>query len=452
MAGGVGEESGGPVLTVDGEGVVVACNRTAPQWFGLPEAQIVGCPLAERFAERERRMLERLAAMEWAGVAERRYLLEDGRRVTLNATRIHRTSRLRYQVTVRDVTNRVAIEQAEDQRRRALALADLAGEVARDLNDPMSIVQGRLELLIELGEEDPASLRRHLEVALVHARRISATLQNLRLVGRTTLSHLERVFLLDALAAARELVGPRLEKLDLEVDLDPPELAVGGEEALYARILCNLIDQVLEACGPRGRLEIRGRQESGEVHLRVLGGPALPGVPLLPPHEHEAEGEGLALTIVRTLVAAMGGVLSSRVGSGRALFDLRLPEAPVVRARARPVEATLLAVGREAFAATLEGLLGREGFALHRVSSGEDALEALGHTAFQGVVTELLLPGMSGLSLVQALDRRHPELAGRVVLLSEAALVRAPRSVRVLRAPLRRRELLLALGRKVRRR
>ena len=56
------------------------------------------------------------------------------------------------------------------------------------------------------------------------------------------------------------------------------------------------------------------------------------------------------------------------------------------------------------------------------------------------------------LSLVQALARDHPALAPRAVLLSETSLVGAPTAASVLTPPIRRRELLEALGRKVRRR
>lgn len=440
-----------PLLTVDHRGVVVACNRTTLEWLGAGEADVVGRPLAERFTEGDRRVVEGLVGRGWAGAAERRLALRDGRRVVLNAATIL-GSPARWHVTVHDVTNRAAIEEATGERQRTDDLSALAGEIARELNDPMSIVQGRLELLLELGEDDPEALRRHLEVALLHARRVSATLQNLRQVGHQTLPYLERVFLLDAIAAARELVGPRLRDRDLRVDLRPQELAAGGEEGLYARILCNLVDRALDVGDRRGTVEIRGRRCGDGVEVVVLGGPRIAGVDSVPPPDESAsEAEGLPMAIVQTLVGAVGGTFESRVGGGRALFRLVLPGAPSTRARARPAAETLLVVGKEELRRCLEELLGRDGFRLCHVPDAESAMEQLADEPFAAVLTDLLLPGMSGLSLVQQVERRHPGLRGRLVLVS-ATPVAAPGTARVLRAPLRREDLLAALGRRVRKR
>ncbi|MBW1881744.1 MAG: hybrid sensor histidine kinase/response regulator [Deltaproteobacteria bacterium] len=447
------ESTPDPLLTVDEMGLVLACNRTGlmawaaaargrgpapghpvPRQRGRPPGTPVSSGMGRRFRAP-------LHATGWSPHQPERGT--------------HPRYDDRYHLTIRDVTNREALEEAEDERRRMVALAELAGAMSRELNDPMSIVQGRLELLLELGHHSPEAVARHLPVALTHARRMSATLRNLRLVGRTSVPHLGRVFLSDVLEDTRELVGTRLGGTELRVDLEPLDLAVGGDAAMYTRVVANLVDRLIDFCGRRGRLEITGRRHPDGVVVRILGGSHMPPLTELvpPPKGDEAhlQESGLGVSLARTLVKSMGGRLEARSSGGRAMFEMVLPDAPTVRVRARPVEVTLLVVGGQQLLRSLDDLLTREGFGLAHNPDAEAALAELDRdAAVEGVVTELLLPGMSGLSLVNEIDRRHPRLRGRLLLVSDGPLVSAPPSVSVLEVPLRRDGLLAALGRRVR--
>jgi len=129
----------------------------------------------------------------------------------------------------------------------------------------MAIVQGRLELLLELGVSDAAVVQRHLDVALEHARHVTAILHNLRLVGRvpggaTDSAHVSRV-----VEAALQLVGARRERVLVEVGGDPK---VGVEEALLARVVAFLVRRALDASG-RSPVHVRVRQGQGAVAMRI---------------------------------------------------------------------------------------------------------------------------------------------------------------------------------------
>jgi len=447
------ESTPDPLLTVDASGLVVACNRTALDWFGVERDHVIGAPLSRFLAPEEVSDLEGLIAQGWRGVAERRFTLRDGHRVSFNAARIAGARDGGFHVTVRDVTTREALEGAEDERRRMQALSELAGGLARELNDPMSIVQGRLELLLELGGSRPETLERHLQIALTHARRISATLQNLRLVGRTAVTHLERVYLVDAWEAARELVGPRLEDLDLRISVDPDDLAAGGSEPLYARGLANLVDRIIDVCGRNGRLDVSARSEDGQVVVRLLGGGRMPATAQLvpPPEVDEArlDDGGLGVALAKTIVRSMGGRLVARSTGRRAMYELRLPEAPPVRAHPRPMKGRVLVVGDADFRRGVEELIRGEGLEVVGLSDAEQALERLAEHEAEGVVSGLLLPGTSGHALLREVARGWPGLRDRLVLVAEAPVTATPH-VHVLRPPLRSGDLLRALGRKVR--
>lgn len=435
-----------PLLTVDADTTVLACNRTGLEWLGLTRDQVVGRPLVELFAEEHRGDLAQVASAGWAWAAERRFGLPDGRVVGLNALGHGEGDARRFHVTIHDLTTRRVLDRAAGQRRRMEALSQLAGAIARELNDPMSIVQGRLELLLELGVEDPEAVRRHLGVALEHARRVSATLRNLRLVGRTHAPRAEPVQLAGVFEQTLELVGPRAR--EVSVELQPPELATSGEAAMYARVFANLVRRALELSARNGSVDLRGRLDPGSVVVVQVSAGGARGRVRDPAEVVGSQG----VSIDETLLASVGGRLQVDTGPLEVGFTVRLPSPPHRRARARRVEDHLLVVGSEAFCGSVSALVAREGFAVRAARSGEAALSALTETdpPVDAVVTELLLGGMSGLGLAEAVLRTRPDLKGRVVLVSQAGIDNPPPAVVALREPLRGRALLEALGRRVR--
>ena len=251
-------------------------------------------------------------------------------------------------------------------------------------------------------------------------------------------------------------MGPRARRVSLVVDLEPEELAVGGDEAAYVRTLANLISYALDAMGRRGELQLRARERGEEVLIHVQAGPGGTLLGAIPGLDGESDGlgaGGLGLSMAFTLITSMGGRLEARRTSGGVLFTLTVPRAPERRARARPVEEAVLVVGREELARSFESLLSREGYEILPVSTGEEALALLDDDApVAAVATELVLSGMSGLTLAEEVLRRQPRLRGRILLVTDARLASVPSTVVALSPPLRRVELLHALGRRVRRR
>ena len=430
------------MLLLDKQGVVVAANRSCLELLGNTESDIVGSLLLDLFADDDRVELARLLEAEWKGVRERVFVLADGRRVGMNVTFVPGSSALRYRLTIDDITHRQMLNEAAQQRKRMEGLAELAEAIACELNDPISIVQGRLELL-ELGVS-PSSFSRHVRVALEHANRISATLRNLRLVGRAAIPSLEQVFLEEVFNEAFDLVGPKAKKAYVKTQLEPEDLAVGGDQAMYARVVADILRRALDT--GTSQVFIRGRRNRDVVSLTVTTWEgALPS-------QMTADQDNVEYSLVRTLLESVGArLMVHRVGAVP-VFEFLLPLPPERRARPRPVESRLILVGRREDEA-LQGMLAREGYKLAIVDSAEEALACLeGDPPIGGVVTELVLPGMSGLALGDEVVRQNPQLKGRVVLIANTRLPSIPADLTVLIPPLSRVAVLEGLGKKVRRR
>ena len=108
-------------------------------------------------------------------------------------------------------------------------------------------------------------------------------------------------------------------------------------------------------------------------------------------------------------------------------------------------------MGREDLARTVKTLVGRDGFEVAGVRSAGAALERCqAENEVDYVVTDLVLPDMSGLDLADAVLSAGVTLQGRPIVISPRQEVQLPNTVRVLYFPISRYTLLTALGEKPR--
>jgi hypothetical protein len=281
---------------------------------------------------------------------------------------------------------------------------------------------------------------------LDHARRISATLRNLRVVGQRREQRLERVALRPVLHDALALVGPRRDRVRL--DVDPDDFAVGGEAALYTRVFGHLLRLTVEGAS-RGEVLCRARRVGRRAVVRIQ----VDSVRTLAASGRSESLDTQDLTIDRTLLGAVGATVDASRLSGAPAFELNLPLAPATRGRARSTDVPVLVVGGEGFTSTVQDLLSKDGFRFDVAPHASGALDLAQQVEPSAVVIELLLPGpMSGISLGKALARSHPALGGRLIVVADGPLAPLPEALVSVPRPLSRAGLLQALGRRVRHR
>ena len=194
-------------------------------------------------------------------------------------------------------------DPADGATARVVAFSELAGAVSRELADPMSIVIGRLEMALDLGDQ-PAERDRHLRVAMVHARRLSATITNLGGLGRA--SEASSVVVCEAMYRALELAGPRLRPVEVRVEVRPARLALRVDGAFVARAVAEGLCWVLDRVGVAQRVDLVARRVGEVVELRVFAG--VPG--------EGASSEPVTGPVGPTLTAAHGGECLGRARSG----------------------------------------------------------------------------------------------------------------------------------------
>lgn len=221
------------------------------------------------------------------------------------------------------------LAQQEKQRR------DLMADIAHELRTPLSVVQGRIEGLIDgVYPRDPSQLEPLLEETRVLARVVDdlRTLANAE-SGVLTLEKEPTdigMLLRDAAAAVRD--EATRQSTTVTIAEDPAAPVVTLDPVRLRQVIVNLFANAVRHGGTGASVSAESRVANGMLTIRIAdNGPGIPPDEL--PHIFDrfykrrgSKGSGLGLTIARTLVRAHGGDISaeSRTGQGTT-FTIKVP-------------------------------------------------------------------------------------------------------------------------------
>jgi PAS domain S-box-containing protein len=385
-------------------------------------------------------------------------------------------------LVIRDVSEQVRAErrqqELEEQLRAARkleAIGQLAGGVAHDFNNLLTVVFGNLQLLrmTRLDAEQLEGLS-SIEVA---ADRAAAITRQLLAIGRRQVSRPLSISLNECVRGLAELLRRMVpEHVTIETKLADRVPNVVADTAQLDQVVLNLVANARDAMPDGGKLGIEtfstelrhpeqlpplapgsyatlrvsdsGHGMSQETQERVFE-------PFFTTKD-AGLGTGLGLATVYGIVKQHGGhiVVESSPGAGSS-FSVYLPASseplsghqPVAKALPHRGARLLLVDDDEAVRGVIARILGRAG---HEVTVASDAQEALAAVDEIGsrlelLITDVVMPGMSGVELSAELRRRYPEL--RVLLFSgypgrDSVSVGAELGVEYLAKPVAPRELL----------
>lgn len=336
------------------------------------------------------------------------------------------------------------------QAQKMEAIGRLAGGVAHDFNNALSVIIGYGELILQkLEPGDP--LREDVEEIVEAGKRSQALTRQLLAFSRRQTLQPKTLNLNDELRELEPMLRRLLgEDIDLHLVLGEGLGSVHMDPGQFDQTIMNLTVNAREALPRGGKLIIEATKVTiDESRARMLGG-IEPGAyvkvfvtdsghgmdetvlahlfePFFTTKEH---GTGLGLATVYGIVKQSGGHItaSSQVGKGSS-FEIYFPQ----KKKTAPQEETpplvehatsgrgkhvLVVEDEEAIRRLLRVVLSRLGFQVSLAASGTEALLLVEERGVHPdlLITDMVMPDMNGTKLVERLRQIEPDL--KVLLMS----------------------------------
>src|SRR3954451_1804786 len=332
-----------------------------------------------------------------------------------------------------DITHHVRLEARLREAQRLEAVGQLAGGVAHDFNNLLAVVANYAQFV---RKELPESSRAagDMDQIIAAGRRATELTRRLLLFSRRQSGPPEVLSMRRVIGSLELLLHRTLgDDVDLFVELDERLWDVEADRSQLEQLVMSLVMNSPEAMPDGGTLRI----EASNTVLRETDSPSARAVKLtvtdsgrgmpreVAAHAFEpffttkavsGHGVGLGLATVYGIVTKARGQIevASEPGRGttvsvvlpavrRASDDDPSPSAPRGRG-----ETVLVVEDADAVRVLTGGILYAAGYQVISVESGATALERLDHCDV--LVTDVVMPGMSGVELVVQARERRPAL------------------------------------------
>ena len=440
------------IFVMDREACVEYINAAGAMYFGVSADRITGSRLGNLFPadimEPLRANIERVYTTAKSVRTEDRVLLQgreqwfDMRLVPIREQ--HDTFRTIVGIG-RNITEQKKLAQQFQQAQRMEAIGQLAGGIAHDFNNLLTAILGYSDLLLEALPED--DLRRQDVDEIRRAGRSAESLTR-QLLAFSRKQILEPVVLdLNALVGHLDQMVRRLIGEDIQVvtRLDRELGQVRADPGQIEQIIVNLAVNARDAMPEGGILTIETANAELDEHYAQVHPGATPGqyvmfavsdtghgmseqtqAHLFEPFfttKEAGKGTGLGLATVYGIVKQSSGTIwvYSEPGHGTT-FKIYLPRVegvaePLVTARSsvQPptgTETVLLVEDHDGLRALVRKVLGRYGYTVLEAANGDEALQICERHqgAIHLLLTDVVMPGMSGPGLADRLAPLHPAM------------------------------------------
>ncbi len=369
-------------------------------------------------------------------------------------------------------------KQAPNEARRLEAVGRLAGGVAHDLNNLLTVIAGYAELL-RGGIEDPDD-RRALDEIRAAARKAASLSRELLAFGQDEAGELQAMDLNGVISGIREMLS-RLatEEVSFRCELHPTIGPVMADRALLEQAVVHLVGSARDAVGSVGAITLRTFPLETDASVRPTGLPPGSYVCLsvsddrggdpdstehvFEPHFSDRDGgldQDLGLASAYGIVKQLGGELTVRGAPEGTTFTAYLnraespsrSESPRHPSPAGDGPATVLVVeDEESVRKLVRIMLTRSGHRVIESARPEEALElARTHSdEIDLLLTDVVMPQMNGRELAERIQQIRPmpvvfmsgytgdALANRRVLDADTVLLQKPFTAAQLASALR---------------
>ena len=350
------------------------------------------------------------------------------------------------------ITEQDRIREQFSQMEKLSALGELASGVAHDFNNTLSGILGRAQLLQRT--DDPEKISRGLEIIIKTAEDGAKTVKRIQDFARQRRDHnFELVSIDQILMDASEITRPRWKNcaeasnihITLQLHIESNAMVMGDDSELR-EVLVNMVFNAIDAMPEGGRLSLTTRVAGDSVIIKVVD----TGVGMYPEVRSKIfdpffttkgkAGLGLGLAVSFGIIRRHGGNIEveSQYGKGTE-FCITLPVARMGEKSVRQVEPVetvapavahtaptmplserprtrLLVVDDEDFVRELlSEILEGEHCDVYVAASGSEALSMFSDMEFDGVFTDVGMPGMSGWELAREIKQINASIPIAVI-------------------------------------
>jgi signal transduction histidine kinase/ActR/RegA family two-component response regulator len=323
-----------------------------------------------------------------------------------------------------------SLQQQVIRQERLAAIGVLVSGVAHELNNPLQAILGFAELL-QMQQGIPEQARGDLTLIQKESTRASAIIRNLSRFGRQMSEPLP-VRLRDVIASVLELRQRKLEELNIEVDLE--EKSTGLVMAIFTELqqvvlnfAINAEQAIVHSNATERRVIFRTGDRDGWAWVEVEdSGPGVPPeaeVKLFQPFyttKPVGEGTGLGLAMVFGAVERAGGRVWVYSEPGRgSTFKVYLPvggapdpadEGTADELMPGGTESILVLEDDDLVRDVVERTLRRLGYEVTAASRPSEALSLASERSFDLLVTDVVMPEMTGDALAREIRAARPNL------------------------------------------
>ena len=339
---------------------------------------------------------------------------------------------------IRDITDRKHMEQQLIQAEKLSSLGEILSGVAHELNNPLTAIIGNAEMLAL--KSLPDDIRSRLDVIVKESLRSARIVQGLLTFAR---EHRPERTMIDVNGIIRESLELRRYELDVsgvEVTLQlaerlPKTLA---DPYQLQQVLINLINNALDALtGTQGGTVVLTsfyRDDIIYISCRDNG----QGIPnenqkrIFDPFfttKEVGKGTGLGLSVAYGIIQKHDGDISVESdGRSWTTFIITLPLVTEPETRRTPAMELRRPSDRAFRVLVVEDennlrnlmcdILIREGYLADKADCCERAMEMLAENTYHAVVSDMKMPGMTGMHLYEIIQERYPKLGTKVLFIT----------------------------------
>jgi signal transduction histidine kinase len=331
----------------------------------------------------------------------------------------------------KEITERKKMEAALLQTEKLRAMGVMTSGVAHDFNNILAIISGHTQLLEGNYKEDKklTDITRTIYKAAEDGAGIVRRMRQFTKMERDT-SMFVSVNIKKVLEDAVDFLKPRWMNIaivgrnpfDMNMDDIKEVPSILGNPSELREVFINIINNAMDAMPGGGRISFRTWSGKDTVFVRITdtgeGMSEEVKERIFDPFftTKRAEGSGLGMSISYSVIKRHDGKIEveSEEGKGTA-FNLSIP---ICKEAVQKIVSTepgqeittrklrILVVDDENnLCVLLDGFLSSAGHDVKAITSGKEAIELIKSEEYDLVLSDLVMPGLSGYDVIQALDK-----------------------------------------------